>query len=349
MQFPVEQLKSRLDQTILPAYLLYGEEPQQLTEALDLIRAATFSKGFSERVTLFAESSFDWTMLRSALEVSPLFAEKTVVDCRLSGNQPDKTGVAILEDYLAHPCADIVLLLSTQKLSKTAARSNWLKQIKSLGLVQQFKPLSGKLLLDWLIQRAQQKGLNIDPGCIHLLAARVEGNLLAAAQEIDKLYLDFGQKQLSSADIEQWVSDQSRYDVFAWVECTLEGKLSRSQRILQRMKLEDISPVLMVWAMARELRLLVKLSESGNKAGYSALEKAGVWGNRKQIIQRALVRLDYSRLLKALAYCHSIDSIVKGAEPGDPWQGLSEICAMIALAPQQAVPIETRDQFYSGR
>ena len=344
MLFPVEQFKINLDKNLLPVYLVYGEEPQQLTEAIDLIRSTASRHGFSERIPLFAESSFDWTELRSALEVSPLFSEKTIVELRLTGNQPNKTGATILENYLSQPNPEIVLLLSAEKLSKTAAKSSWLKRLKSIGIAQQFKPLSGKQLLEWLVLRAQQKGLNIERNGINLLAARVEGNLLAATQEIEKLYLDFGQKTLTSEEIEQWVADQSRYDVFAWVESTLQGRLSRCQRILNRMRLEGIQPVLIIWAIARELRILIKLSNNGMQPNSSAFEQVNVWGKRKQVIEKAMMRLNQETLLRGQAYCCYIDRVVKGAEQDDAWQCLSELSAMIAIAPEQLMPIELREQ-----
>ncbi len=343
MAFPVDQLKLHLDKGIAPVYLIYGEEPQQVSEALDLIRAAAVRKGFSERITLFAENSFDWTELRSALEVCPLFSEKTVVDLRLSGNQPNKAGATILEKYLSNPVTDIILLISAEKLSKTVGKSAWFKQAKSIGMVHQFWPFSGRQLLEWLAQRAKQRELNIEPDCINILAARVEGNLLAAAQEIEKLYLDYGHNRITTTEIEEWIVDQSRYDVFGWVESTLEGRLSRSQRILYRMRLEGVAPVLVVWAIAREIRLLLRLSENSATPVSSVLERSGVWGKRKQIIQRAMVRLDQATLLQAQAYCSFIDRVGKGAEQGDAWQCLSELCAMICVAPKKLVAIELRD------
>lgn len=344
MVFPVEQLKSDLNKIIRPVYLIYGEEPQQLTEALDLVRATALNKGFTERVTLFAESGFDWNELRSALEVCPLFSDKTIVDLRLSGNQPNKVGSEIISDYLNQPNSDNVLLLSAQKLPKNTVKSTWLRLAKSIGMVKQFWPLSSKELLNWLAERASQRGLSIEREGINILAARVEGNMLAAAQEIEKLYIDFGERNLSGADIEQWVSDQSRYDVFSWVESTLEGKVSRSLRILNRMQLEEIAPLLINWAITRELRMLIDCCGEGSKPDLTVLERSGIWNKRKQILKRAASRLDKETLLKSQIYCSFIDRVIKGAEQGDAWQCLRELCAMIALAPNQCLPVELRDE-----
>ncbi len=342
MAFPVEQLKLQLNKTILPVYLIYGEEPQQVSEALDVICKTAAIAGYSERIRFFCEGGFDWTELRSALEVCPLFAQKRMIDLRLSGKQPNKAGTEILEKYLSEPIEDIVLLLSAEKLSKKVGNTTWFKQIKSIGYAQQFWPLTGQQLLDWLTQRAKQRDLNFEPGCMRVLAARIEGNLLAAAQEIEKLYLDYGQNRISTAEIEQWVADQSRYDVFTWVENTLEGRLSRSQRILKRMQLEGVAPVLVVWAISRELRLLLKLSENGANQNSSAMN--GLWGKRKQTIQRAMTRLDKTSLLNSLAYCGYTDRVIKGIEQGDAWQSLEELCAMICVAPKQLLPIGLRDR-----
>ncbi|MEE9413223.1 MAG: DNA polymerase III subunit delta [Methylococcales bacterium] len=340
MAFPVEQLKLQLDKQILPVYLVYGEEPQQVSEALDLIRKKAALSGFSERIRLFTESNFDWTELRSELEASPLFAQKRIIDLRLSTKQPTKAGTKILEKYLSCPINDIVLLLSAEKLSKTVSKTGWFKQVKSIGYTNQFWPLTGQQLLQWLTLRAKQRGLNLEPDCIRILAARIEGNMLAAAQEIEKLYLDFGQNRISAAEIEQWVTDQSRYDVFSWVENTLEGRLSRSQRILKRMQLEGVAPVLVVWAISRELRLLLKLSESMTIPGDSPIKN--IWGKRKQTIQRAMVRLDQTALFNALACCGYTDRVIKGIEQGDAWQSLETLSAMICVAPNQLLPIEIR-------
>jgi len=342
MAFPVEQLKLQLDKKILPVYLIYGEEPQQVSEALDLIRKTAALSGYSERIRLFTESNFDWTELRSEFEASPLFAQKRIIDLRLSAKQPTKAGAEILKNYLSHPIDDIVLLLSAEKLSKTVSKTAWFKQVKSMGYANQFWPLTGQQLLEWLTLRARQRGYDIESDCMRILAARIEGNLLAAAQEIEKLYLDYGQNRISAAEIEQWVSDQSHYDVFTWVENTLEGRLSRSQRILKRMQLEGIAPVLVIWAISRELRLLLKLSESDTNAAGSAMNN--LWGKRKQTIQRTMNRLDKTSLLSALAYCGYADRVVKGVEQGDAWQCLEELCAMLCIAPKQLLPIGLRDR-----
>ncbi len=342
MAFPVEQLKLQLGKKLLPVYLIYGEEPQQVSEALDLIHETATLSGFSERIRYFTESSFDWTELRSEFEASPLFAQKRMIDLRLSAKQPTKAGTEILENYLSNPIDDIVLLLSAEKLSKTVSKTAWFKQVKSIGYVNQFWPLAGQQLLEWLALRAKQRGLNLESQCIRILAARIEGNMLAAAQEIEKLYLDYGQNRISASQIEQWVTDQSRYDVFAWVENTLEGRLSRSQRILTRMQLEGVVPVLVVWAISREIRLLLKLSE--NNANVVNTEMKSLWGKRKQTIQRAMHRLDQTTLLNALGYCGYIDRVIKGIDQGDAWQSLEELSAMICVAPKQLMPIELRDQ-----
>jgi DNA polymerase-3 subunit delta len=344
MAFPVEQLKLQLDKALLPVYLIYGEEPQQVSEALDLIRKHAALSGFTERIRLFADSGFDWIELRSALEVCPLFAQKRLIDLRLSTKQPNKAGAAILQNYLNNPMDDIVLLLSAEKLSKTTSKTTWFKHIKSIGYANQFWPLTGSQLLDWLTQRSKQRGLNLEPSSLRILAGRIEGNLLAAAQEIEKLYLDFGQNKISTAEIDQWVADQSRYDIFSWVENTLEGRLSRSLRILKRMQLEGTAPALVVWAISRELRLLLKLLENSANPGSSVMERAGVWGKRKQTIQRAMRRLDQATLLSALAYCGYTDKVIKGIEYGNTWQLLEELCAMICVAPTKLVPTALRDE-----
>ncbi|MCH9698685.1 MAG: DNA polymerase III subunit delta [Gammaproteobacteria bacterium] len=344
MAFPIDQLKSDLNKTIKPVYLLYGEEPQQLTEALDYIHHHVKNQGYSDTIKLFAEGSFDWDTFRSATEVSPLFASRSVVHLRLSAKQPNKDGQNILDRYLQQPASDIIIIISTEKLSKTTFKTSWFKTVKTIGFVQQFKPLTGPQLITWLNTKARQKQLDINQKGINILSSRVEGNMLAAVQEIEKLYIEYGSCSLSASDIEEWVSDQSRFDVFTWVENILEGRLSRSQRILSRIQQDGTPALLVVWAIARELRLLVNLYRNNPRPGPAELQQAGLWGTHKQVVQNALSRLNPDILLHAQVSCHLIDQIVKGARPGNPWICLSELSAMLSITPDQFKSVELRQR-----
>ena len=203
-------------------------------------------------------------------------------------------------------------------------------------------PIEGDRLISWIDKRLASRGLLADQSGLRILASRVEGNLLAAAQEIEKLSILHGKKNLSDADILRSVADSSRFDVFDLTDSLLQGHAIRSFRILSTLKGEGIASPVLIWAIARDLRILHELSQSeDSRNGQNTIfAKHRIWDTRKSLLERALKRLDSQAIRKALTQAAKVDRIAKGQCPGDEWQALWNLCECV-IAPKSALPQQT--------
>lgn len=335
MKIHIEQLPENLRRRLLPVYLLSGDEPLQLTEAADAVRAAARAAGYENRELFHAENNFDWSLLGEASNTLPLFGERRILDLRLPA-KPDKSAGAALLRYAERPADDAVLLISTAKLAAADQKAKWYQAVDRIGAVIQVWPLEGMDLLRWLERRLALKGLLADQSGIRILAARVEGNLLAASQEIEKLHILYGKARLSDAQIMATVADSARYDVFGLAEELVRGHPVRLQKMLMGLKAEGIAPPVALWALTRELRLLAGLLGAVERG--TSLEAAfanfKVWDKRKPALSQALKRLDRETLQQALLLAARADRISKGAESGDAWDALLMVCLSVADAPR---------------
>jgi len=331
-----DQLAENLRRKLLPVYLLNGDEPLQLTEAADAVRAAARAAGYDNRELFYAEGNFDWSQLGEASNTLSLFGERRILDLRLPA-KPDKAASAALLRYAERPADAAVLLISTVKLTASEQKAKWFQAVDKIGAVVQVWPLEGMDLLRWLERRLALKGLLAEPSGLRILAARVEGNLLAAAQEIEKLHILHGKARLSDSQIIAAVADSARYDVFALAEELARGHPVRLRKMLLGLKAEGIASPVALWAVTRELRLmagLLAVLERGasQEAAFSELK---VWDKRKQALSQALRRLNRDTLHRAILLAARADRISKGAEDGDPWDALLMVCLCVAEAPPQ--------------
>ena len=256
MKLRFEQLSEHLQQGLRPIYLLSGDEPLQLGEAADAIRAQARAQGFAEREVMHVEAGFDWNALAAASDTLSLFAEQRLIDLRLPSGKPGKEGGAALAEYAANPPQDTVLLITSGKLDKNAAKAKWYKALDSAGVTLQVWPVEANQLPRWVGQRMRARGLSASPEAAQLLAERVEGNLLAAAQEIEKLLLLYGESSVDAEMVEQGVADSARYDIFELVDTALLGDAPRVARIMEGLHGEGVEPILILWALVREIRAL---------------------------------------------------------------------------------------------
>ena len=340
MQIKPEQLAASLSQRLLPAYFISGDEPLQLGEAADQIRHAAREQGFQNRILLHAEGHFDWNQLRGAVQSQSLFAEKNLVELLLPSGKPGKEGAAALVDVVAQCGEANVLLVVSGKLTSDARNKSWYKTLASIAGMMAVWPMEGAQLLTWLRQRLLSRGMDVEPAGIDMLAQRVEGNMLAAAQEVDKLQVLFGSGKLSAETILEAVADNARFDVFKLVDSLLAGNLERSLHILHGLRTEQTAPLVILWALARELRLLAQLSHSQQTSGQleSVFRQHRVWEQRKSQYQRALRRGRSERWYRLLKRCAWIDRCTKGLETGDVWNSLTQVCESICVAdPQHAI------------
>lgn len=327
MKVYAEQLGEQLKRRPAPVYLLSGDEPLQLTEASDAIRQAARAAGYTNRELFYADAGFDWGLLKEAADSFSLFGEPRLLDLRLPA-KPDKTAAAALLSYAERPPDDAILVATTPKLTATDQKARWFQAVEKLGVVVQVWPLEGDRLLRWLDRRLNSKGLLADQSGLRILAARVEGNLLAAAQEIEKLHVLHGKGRLSDDDILKAVADSARYDVFDLAEEVLRGQSGKACRVLLGLKAEGVAAPVALWALTREIRLLAALeAEMGAGASTaSAFAKHKVWEKRQATLELALKRLNRPALHRALLLAARADRTVKGMEAGDEWEALLAVC-----------------------
>jgi DNA polymerase-3 subunit delta len=325
-----DQLDTHLKGRLAPVYILSGDEPLQLMEAADAIRQAAKAAGHTSREIFYADGNFDWSQLQEACDSFSLFGEPRILDLRLPG-KPDKAGAAALLRYAERPPHDAILLISLPKLTAADQKIQWFQALESTGAFIQVWPLDGEKLLRWLDRRLNGKGLLADQSGLRLIAARVEGNLLAAAQEIEKLHILYGHGRLTDEQIMKSVADHARYDVFDLADQVLRGQTGKACRVLMGLKAEGVAAPVVLWALTREIRLVntLKNEVAGGASPESVFSKYKLWDNRKTALSQALQRLNRGHLQQALLLSGQADRIIKGMKAGDEWDALLAVCASV--------------------
>ena len=330
MKLYPDKLEAALKKDLLPIYFFSGDEPLQLGEAADAVRRAARERGFTEREVMHAEKGFDWNELLMASNAMSLFAEKRVIDLRLPSGKPGKDGGAALAEYAERPPEDTILLISSGKVDKRSQSAKWFKALDKVGGTLQVWPVETPDMPRWLDQRLRSRGLQADKDAVRMIAERVEGNLLAAAQEVDKLVLLNGAGALSAEQVEEAVSDSARFDVFGLVDAALVGDAPRLTRMLDGLRGEGVEPILVLWALTRELRSLADMAaqiESG-KGIDGVLSR--VWGKRKGPVKAGLLRHNKARWQQMLRRTARLDRVIKGAAPGNAWDELLQLGLLMA-------------------
>lgn len=329
------------NQKLAPIYLVSGDEPQQVAEVTDAIRKAAAAAGFLEREILTPDSGFSWPQLPSVAYATSLFADKKIIDLRLPSAAPGNDGAKALIAYCEHLPEETLLLMTTGKLAPAAMKSKWFQALERVGVFIQIWPLEGEELLRWLQRRMQQRGLSADNEGLKLLAARIEGNLLAAAQEIEKLYILYGGGFLDVAKIADAVADSSRYDVFKLADSLLAGHPGRITKILAGLQDEGVAAPVVLWAITREARALCKIRHdiASGKSRDAAMQAQQIWDKRKALVGQALDRLPLDAPHRILTLSARADREIKGQQAGDPWQTLLRICLMFTTLAAAKMPV----------
>lgn len=327
-----DQLQGDLNKRLAPIYLVSGDEPLIVQECCDQIRQAALKAGVQGRELYHGESGFDWTQILSAANSLSLFAEKKIIELRIPNGKPGDKGGKILLEYAKAPAEDTTLLIILPKLDGSAQRSKWLTALEKQGVYVQVWPVTPQQLPRWIGQRLKQAGLQADSQAIDILASRVEGNLLAAAQEIEKLKLLSQDGIINKELMASAVADSARYDVFGLVDKALYGDARAAIKNLLGLKAEGTDATVILWALAREIRTLVQISDAlalGQDIERAA-KTAGVWDKRKPIIKAALRRLKQPQLHLLLRKANLIDKAIKGMHDADPWNELLDLTLNIA-------------------
>lgn len=329
MKVRPDQLQRHLEKELSAIYFISGDEPLQVMEAADSVRLQARKRDYTEREVLDVDAQFDWNLLLDAGNSMSLFAEKRILELRLPTGKPGKVGSQVLQEYAQRPPEDTVLIISSGKLEGSAKNTKWFKTLDQQGIVIQCWPINAEQLPGWISQRLQAKGISADREAIQLLTDRVEGNLLAAAQEVDKLFLLYGAAKLNFEQVASAVADSARYNIYDLVDSALQGDVSRASRIVSGLKSEGVEPVLMLWALSREVRMITQISEA-NVSADAVMTKLRVWDNRKPLIRKALSRHNAARWKLFLKRCAKIDKVIKGVEDGRAWDELLMLSTQIA-------------------
>ncbi len=332
MKLKPEQLSSQLKKGLSPVYLITGDEPLLSEESCDLLRQNLQQQGFSEREVLHVDGSFSWEYLLECANALSLFAEKKIIELRLGGSKLNKKSSEILQQYLNNPAPDNILLIIADKLDGNSKKSAWFKAVDKSGVVVEIWPVETEQLPNWIRQRAAQIELQLDDDAIQFLCDRIEGNLLAAKQELSKLSLLFKSQVVTAEDVVDAVSDSSRYDIYGLADAALQGQPARCTKILQVLRQDGTEPPVVLWSLSKELRSLAAIqSAQQNGQSFDAVcQRERIWGKRKPLARQAARRLSTEQINKALQQCAEVDKIVKGMATGDSWLLLTSIALTLS-------------------
>jgi DNA polymerase-3 subunit delta len=334
MMLSSEDLPRQLAMGLAPLYVIHGEALLLAIEAADAIRTAAHTAGYDERTVLTAEPGFRWAELKNSAQSLSLFSARKLVDLRIPSGKPGVEGAQALQEYCAELPKDIVTLVTLPRLDRTTQNSKWFGALEQRGTVIATEDVPRNALPAWLAGRLQRQGQSADAETLAFLADRVEGNLLAAWQEIQKLALLFPAGHLSFEQVKDAVMDVARYDIFKLSDAMLAGDAGRFARILDGLRAEGTATVLILWALTEDIRTVGKvlraLHRNGNMSG--ALREARVWGMRQKLVERAARRFSPAVAERALRQAAYVDKVAKGLRGGDVWDELLQLgvrCARV--------------------
>ncbi|MFD1218371.1 MULTISPECIES: DNA polymerase III subunit delta [Microbulbifer] len=317
------QLAQNLRQGLYPLYVVTGDEPLLVQECCDNIREAARKLGFNERELLHGENNFDWGQLLSAAGSMSLFADKKIIELRLPGGKPGDKGSKALQEFANNASDETLLLLVLPRLDRSQLNSKWVKALESRGVLVQIWPVDASEMPRWIHQRLRANGLNAEPEAIQILAERVEGNLLAASQEIEKLKLLANDSVITAETMSNAVASSARYDVFGLIDKALAADAAGAVRTLQGLRAEGVEAPVVLWAIAREIRSLLEIQKKLDEG--QPLNRLVRIQKRQPLVQAACQRLHPSHLESFLLRARAVDNAIKGGREMDPWAGLLEL------------------------
>lgn len=329
----IEQLSA--DLPLRPLYVIHGEEDLLRVEALDVLRAAAKQQGYLNREVYTADSaSFDWNELLQAAGSVGLFADLKLLEIHIPNGKPGKNGGEALQTLAERLPEDTAVVVMLPKLERAQTQAKWFAALAKNGVTLEAKAVGGAALAPWIRRRLQQQQLDIEADALALFAERVEGNLLAAKQEIDKLALLHPSGHLvNMSDAEAAVANVARFDVFQLAGAWMSGDAPRVARLLEGLEANGEEPVLLLWAVAEDIRTLIRLT-AALKQGQSVQavrNSLRLWGDKQTLAPMAVKRISISRLLAALQDCAKIDRMIKGAQEGNAWAEFKHLVSGLAV------------------
>jgi len=342
MRLKAEQLDNALTSPLKPVYLVYGDETLLVEEAADKIRQAARQAGATDREVWHVEGRFDWSQIKWHEQTLSLFASQRLIEIRLPSGSPGKDGGERLRQFAAKPPEDTTVLIISGKIAGAAQKSKWFTQLDKLGVSIPIWPVDIAQLPRWISQRLQQRGLNAEAQVSTLIAERVEGNLFAAAQEIDKLQLLAINGHLDQETVLQAVADNARFDAFELMDVAYLGHIQKVPRIIERLRAEglDIMAIFSAvsWSLHRAVDMAVQLHHGAQLEQVFAAQKPPVWDKNKAVMRQALPRHHRDCWLGFLQQLAKIDQAAKGLNKSCPWRLLETLCLQIGGETQ--LPVE---------
>ena len=346
MQLALPQLQAHLQKGLRSLYTLHGDEALLVQEAADAIRATARAQGYTERsVHVVSGAHFDWSEVLAAGGSLSLFADRQLLEIRIPTGKPGKEGSPMIQQLAqsAEGNDSTLTLFILPKLDNATKKGAWFGSLDQFGVTLQVESIERAQLPQWIAQRLKLQNQSVAAGqegqaCLQFFADRVEGNLLAAHQEIQKLGLLYPEGELSLAQVESAVLNVARYDVFKLSEAVLAGQIPRVQRMLDGLQAEGEAAVLVHYTLAEDIRALKRVKDAiaEGRPMPMALREQRIWGAREKLFERVLPKLSASRLAQLLQNAHQVDGIVKGLKvadwPTDPWQALHRLALRLASA-----------------
>lgn len=324
MQIRIEQLSAEIQRKGLsPLYLISGDEPLQINEASDFIRRKATNAGVAERVVLDVVPGFDWDKLIEENANMSLFSNMRLIELRMGSSKPGRTGSKVLSTYVEQLADENILLITCNKLEKQIQKSKWYKSLDKIGVMTQVWPIVAEKLPAWINQRVEKYNKTITPDAAQLIADRVEGNMLAASQEINKLCLLVDKNEITFNDAASAVTDSARFHVFSLIECAYANEIKRLLLMLDSLKNEGLDPMEIYGALMWDYRRLCTMGYHLSH-GHS-LERLftdyRIWDNkRKRAIKSILHRHDVTKLHSLLKQANALDRTIKSAEKHTAWE-----------------------------
>lgn len=332
MKLSGENLAASLARQLQTIYLVSGDEPLLVNEAADAIRAVARQQGFAERELHVVERGFDWQGLLADSRAMSLFAQRKIIEIRMANPTPGEQGADVIVELAEQPSPDNLVLIITGKLDGRTQSSRWVSAVEKRGVLMQLWPIDLPRLPAWIRERLGRHKLQADAAAASLLAERVEGNLLAAHQEIEKLALLLPPGPVTAETIVDAVADSARFDVLQLGEAAMRGQTARALRILEGLRGEAVDATLVLWAVNKDLQWIARarsLMRRGQSAE-SAMNTLYVWRPRQAAMAQALGRMNSHTLRNLILDAERIDRSIKGVIKADPWLELERLVARLA-------------------
>ncbi len=332
MRIPQAQLEAHLKQGLQGIYVLVGDEPLAQRECLDALRVAARSQGFDERTSLTVERNFNWSQIQAYGQSLSLFASRRLLELNIPSGKPGIEGSKALQALANKPLADTTVVITLPSLEREAKSSTWFNALEANAQIISLHEIDAASLPKWIASRLALQGQHASIQTLEFLAHQVEGNLLAANQEVQKLGLLYPQGELSDASVREAVLNVSRYDAFQLGEAVLQGDITRTVRILQGLQDEGENALAVMNPLMWVLRPLVriKLATIRGENITSAMVNARIYGEKQALVKRAITRLSLRQLEAALQKIADIDKTAKGVMVGDAWLEISRLCFGLA-------------------